>query len=637
MIAKVIQGSFLGGQAKLATLGPRRVMPPPIQTKGMVRPLGPPAPAFAGRPGAVQLHRTGSAFEVEAGQLGLASGGGKPLPAAMRNKMEAALNADFANVRVHIGPQAERIGAIAFTIGSDIYFAPGRYQPHTLQGQQLLGHELAHVVQQRAGRVRNRLSTGLAVVQDHSLEAEADRLGRSAAMHRVAAPAKTRPVLAQTSVPRDFRVVNLPGRIRIEALGQDRFGSIGAVELRRASSGAAELCNLRVAEPYRRRHLGSALVRKALNTASSNGAHSVVLEVRPGDGTIKVDTLISMYQKLGFRGSGRSATGNTVMQRAAAGQTTFSPGASPWQGPWPRIVQRAESTPAKWPETEAGKYTTMFSSHFGQIGEVEKISRKNPNGNEIKMYHMTSWKNLQSIRKTGLDPKLGGKPGGSVSITENKALKAESERTTLGKIAAATSNEVTAPYIHQKVAWAELVEGAPSANYEVLLRFSCVVGRPWAEDPVHHGAWHTKKLIPAAKIECLYDEGWMPILDINEEALRAIADYPPMAARVAAGKSNQGLAFTKAEFIAAFPQFKSLKWDDPGAVWGALKGYKGSTLYTVTAGECIFAGTTGHPIREPENWLYVCISTDEVSPKLADAQKRYREKILTPGWGLDTL
>jgi hypothetical protein len=38
--------------------------------------------------------------------------------------MEAALGANFADVRVYVGPQAERIGAIAFTVGSDIYFAP---------------------------------------------------------------------------------------------------------------------------------------------------------------------------------------------------------------------------------------------------------------------------------------------------------------------------------------------------------------------------------------------------------------------------------------------------------------------------------------------------------------------------------
>jgi hypothetical protein len=139
------------------------------------------AAAVSGRAAAIQRHGAGGAFAVEASPLGLASGGGRPLPEAVRGKMEAAFGADFPTVRVHVGPQAERIGANAFTIGSDIYFAPGRYQPETVQGRQLLGHELAHVVQQRAGRVRNPLSSGHAVVQDRALEAEADRLGHHTA------------------------------------------------------------------------------------------------------------------------------------------------------------------------------------------------------------------------------------------------------------------------------------------------------------------------------------------------------------------------------------------------------------------------------------------------------------------------
>jgi Domain of unknown function (DUF4157) len=143
----------------------------------------------------VQRHGASAAFAVEAGQLGLASGSGRPLPDAVRGRMEAALSADFSAVRVHVGPQAERIGAIAFTIGSDIYFAPGRYQPDTIQGQQLLGHELAHVVQQRAGRVRAQHTGGVMVVQDTLLEAEAERLGLRAALHQ--APPRTAGVHAR--------------------------------------------------------------------------------------------------------------------------------------------------------------------------------------------------------------------------------------------------------------------------------------------------------------------------------------------------------------------------------------------------------------------------------------------------------
>jgi len=43
------------------------------------------------------------------------------------------------------------LGAEAFTYGSDIYFAPGRYQPGSTNGERLLAHELTHVVQQAGG------------------------------------------------------------------------------------------------------------------------------------------------------------------------------------------------------------------------------------------------------------------------------------------------------------------------------------------------------------------------------------------------------------------------------------------------------------------------------------------------------
>lgn len=111
--------------------------------------------------------------------------GGWSLPKEVQTKMEAAMSADFSDVRIHVGPEVASIGAIAFTWGSDIHFAPGYYNPHSVHGQQLLGHELAHVLQQRAGRVSNPFGNGTAVVQDHALEAEADRMGMKAAMHRV--------------------------------------------------------------------------------------------------------------------------------------------------------------------------------------------------------------------------------------------------------------------------------------------------------------------------------------------------------------------------------------------------------------------------------------------------------------------
>jgi hypothetical protein len=138
------------------------------------------APSAANRPQSIQRK---TAPGVEAFQVPLRQkSGGLPIPDQVRAKMETAFGADFSDVRVHVGQEASALGAIAYTWGSNIHFAPGQYNPNTIQGQKLLGHELWHVVQQRAGRVSNPFGGGVAVVQDHALEAEADRMGIKAAM-----------------------------------------------------------------------------------------------------------------------------------------------------------------------------------------------------------------------------------------------------------------------------------------------------------------------------------------------------------------------------------------------------------------------------------------------------------------------
>jgi hypothetical protein len=130
------------------------------------------------RKSAVQLRPGMEAFPVNLAR----KSGGWPLPREVQTKLESALGANFSDVRIHVGTDAPAIGAIAFTWGTDIHFAPGQYNPHTQQGQMLLAHELVHVVQQRAGRVTNPFGSGVAVVQDHALEAEADRMGRMAVL-----------------------------------------------------------------------------------------------------------------------------------------------------------------------------------------------------------------------------------------------------------------------------------------------------------------------------------------------------------------------------------------------------------------------------------------------------------------------
>ncbi|MBP2233048.1 hypothetical protein J2847_006383 [Azospirillum agricola] len=148
-----------------------------------------------------QPQANGNARQLPPGLLRLGGVGGRPLPDGVRQKMETFFKTDFSDVRVHVGSEAPAIGALAFTLGSNLYFAPGQYNPDTLHGQQLLGHELTHVVQQRAGRVRNPFGSGVAVVQDHALEAEADRMGMRAASHFTPPTVQAKPAPQRLAAP----------------------------------------------------------------------------------------------------------------------------------------------------------------------------------------------------------------------------------------------------------------------------------------------------------------------------------------------------------------------------------------------------------------------------------------------------
>ncbi len=135
-------------------------------------------PRLTVAPGSVVLPSRGHAVQVPPGVAGIAPHGpGERLPSAVQAKMEAFFGASFADVRVHVGPQPAALGAVAFTQGSNIFFAHGQYAPATPHGQRLLAHELTHVVQQRSGQVRNPFGGGVTIVHDPGLEAEAERRG----------------------------------------------------------------------------------------------------------------------------------------------------------------------------------------------------------------------------------------------------------------------------------------------------------------------------------------------------------------------------------------------------------------------------------------------------------------------------
>ncbi|XXX71790.1 DUF4157 domain-containing protein [Sorangium sp. So ce134] len=169
--------------------------PPPVQRRTMTS-ARPPA-----EPARTALERAFGAELFAGAATGPSVGGGSGpdravnstgIPSPVKAKMEAAFGTDFSGVRVH--PRSSRataLGALAYTQGSEIHVAPGQWAPETRQGQELLGHELAHVVQQRAGRVQATAQyKGIALNDAPALEAEADAMGTRAAQGLSASPSR---------------------------------------------------------------------------------------------------------------------------------------------------------------------------------------------------------------------------------------------------------------------------------------------------------------------------------------------------------------------------------------------------------------------------------------------------------------
>jgi hypothetical protein len=118
------------------------------------------------------------------------SGGGAPLDKDTRGFMESRLGADFNDVRVHTdataSESARSVQAYAYTVGSDVVFQSGKYEPESDSGKRMLAHELTHVVQQRSGPVAGTPAPGGIQIShpsdrfEQAAETSADRVMSSA-------------------------------------------------------------------------------------------------------------------------------------------------------------------------------------------------------------------------------------------------------------------------------------------------------------------------------------------------------------------------------------------------------------------------------------------------------------------------
>jgi len=144
-------------------------------------------------PGAtgLALRKGGGAANESCIQDLIASSSGSVIPEAVASRFGAVLGTNLSDVALHTDGAAQKaakaMGAHAFAIGNDVYFGAGEYSPGSASGDELLAHELHHVVQHKEGRLPSG-GSGLNVSKpSDSVEREA-RAVASQAMATLADP-----------------------------------------------------------------------------------------------------------------------------------------------------------------------------------------------------------------------------------------------------------------------------------------------------------------------------------------------------------------------------------------------------------------------------------------------------------------
>ncbi|HMO79672.1 MAG TPA: DUF4157 domain-containing protein [Pyrinomonadaceae bacterium] len=82
------------------------------------------------------------------------------LPATVRHDLETKFGADLKDIEIYENHAPTMLGAKAFTSGNKIFFAPGSLNVYA-EGKQLIGHEVAHVVQQKGTVVNKQVQEAL--------------------------------------------------------------------------------------------------------------------------------------------------------------------------------------------------------------------------------------------------------------------------------------------------------------------------------------------------------------------------------------------------------------------------------------------------------------------------------------------
>lgn len=188
-------------------------------------------------------------------------GRGDPLSRSTRKFFEPRFGYDLGGISVHTGSRATELNrsldARAFTVGRDIFFRDGAYQPDSVTGRQLLAHELTHTVQQgavrslRTNQTATTRSTGANRSMTDGLQYDTAQRQTGSVTADTVNPAL--PAVTSSSDPTMVQRVSLPSlsdiETGIESVGEDvaeagedlvEWGSETAASALEAGEGALE-------------------------------------------------------------------------------------------------------------------------------------------------------------------------------------------------------------------------------------------------------------------------------------------------------------------------------------------------------------------------------------------------------------
>lgn len=184
------------------------------------------------------------------------SSSGAPLPETLMRKFEGSLGADLGGVRVHTGEASatanDAVGAKAYTMGNDIHFGAGQYDPSSVAGEHLLAHEVAHTVQQSGSAQRMQFKLAVSSPGDH-LEHEADTAASAmvsgtstsvtgaSGLNRSVIQREEKPAAPPLLAPGAFTIGVAEKKVKLAPLGPFKFEATmgGSVQLSPAG-GAGE-------------------------------------------------------------------------------------------------------------------------------------------------------------------------------------------------------------------------------------------------------------------------------------------------------------------------------------------------------------------------------------------------------------